>query len=95
MPMIPVYLPRSMAAGNQSHDVHFQVRFLSATGVSLHPLQRAGAVGSSSHDQIPRMRAGGPGGIGAGTYPAGDHNLSLPPATPIGPGSSRDPKMMV
>lgn len=95
MPTVPIYYPRSLAAGAASGDVHIQARFTHApSGVSLHPLQRAGVVAIDSHDLSPRMGASGPHGLGDPVVAAGHSDLTLPPLVPT-IGGPRDPRFMV
>jgi hypothetical protein len=78
-------------------DRHIQVRYLGPSGVSLHPLQRAGTVSARSHNfaQNMRMPAAGYGTIGsAQSTPAGLVQVSFPPLVQIA-GSPRDPRVMV
>lgn len=77
-----------------SGDMHQFTRYMGPSGVSLHPLQRNGAVPSSSHDHMARWGGGGPAGIGAGYYPASQIDMTLPPVVPIA-GNPRDPNFMV
>src|SRR6185437_6033488 len=77
-----------------SGDVHVQARFAGPNGVSLHPLQRSGAVAYDSHTYLPRMGAYAPPGLGDSVYAAGHSNLSLPPVVPLA-GSPRDPAYQV
>lgn len=67
---------------------------MTGDGVSLHPLQRVGAVGSASHNMWPKHAVYSIDGLGAGAYPAAHHNMTLPPVVPIA-GSPRDPRVMI
>jgi hypothetical protein len=76
---------------------HVQVRYLGPSGVSLHPMQRSGAVSSRSHNfaQNMRMPAAGWGTIGsAQSTPAGLAHVTFPPIVQIA-GTPRDPRVMV
>lgn len=73
---------------------HVQVPFRHDSGVSPHPLQRAGAVPLDSHGMWPRTFAGGVPGLMDAPYAAPYTDLSLPPVVPL-IGSPRDPRFMV
>ena len=74
---------------------HVQVRYLGPSGVSLHPLQRSGAVGVRSHAHVMNSRIGAAGQqhIGDGP-PAGLAQSRWPPVVPIA-GTGRDPRVMI
>lgn len=76
-------------------DRHIQVRYLGPSGVSLHPLQRAGVVSAASHNHPAAARLGAQGldHIGDGP-PAGLSHVTFPPAIQIA-GSPRDPRVMI
>lgn len=65
-----------------------------ADGASLHPLQRQGIVSADSHMQNTRHAVWMKGELGDGP-PAAYVNLAMPPVLPFGPGSSRDPGVMI
>lgn len=73
-----------------SGDMHVFTRRLGPSGVSLHPLQRSGAVSAESHDYISRQGAAHHATLGESVYPAGHMDLTLPPVVPLH-GSPRDP----
>lgn len=75
---------------------HVQVRYLGPSGVSLHPLQRAGIVPAASHDFAPMMRQGAAGVAHLGDAPPAGmaNNASFPPMIQIA-GSPRDPRVMI
>ena len=79
------------ALGNR----HVQVRYLGPSGVSLHPLQRAGLVSADSHNygQHGRQGAAGVQHMSDGP-PAGLSHTTFPPLVQIA-GSPRDPRVML
>lgn len=77
----------------QRGDTHAFTRRLGMSGVSLHPLQRIGAVSSVSHSWLGRQGAASHPTIGDGPA-AGHMNLTLPPLVPIS-GTPRDPRFMI
>lgn len=72
-----------------SGDKHQFTRRLGPSGVSLHGLQRLGLVSAASHDIVGRQSARSHATIGDSVYPAGTHDLTLPPIVPLA-GSPRD-----
>jgi hypothetical protein len=76
-------------------DRHVQHRYLGPSGVSLHPLQRAGVVPADSHNHPAAARRGAQGldHIGDGP-PAGAAHVTFPPHVQIA-GSPRDPRVMI
>lgn len=74
---------------------HVQVRYLGPSGVSLSPLQRAGAVSAASHNFAQNQRRGamGPPGMGDGP-PAGLVGVTFPPVVQIH-GTPRDSSVQV
>lgn len=77
-----------------SGDKHQFTRRLGPSGVSLHPLQRVGAVSAASHDVVGRQGAMSHPTIGDTRFPAGHHDLTLPPIVPLA-GSPRDSAMQI
>jgi hypothetical protein len=76
---------------------HVQVRYLGPSGVSLHPLQRAGSVSARSHNFAAnqRMGAAGYGTVGSAQFaPAGLAHVTFPPLVQIA-GSPRDARVMI
>lgn len=74
---------------------HVQVRYLGPSGVSLHPLQRAGVVPANSHNHAQNVRRPAAGWPGPGDGPpAGLVQTRFPPVVQIA-GSPRDPRMMI
>jgi hypothetical protein len=92
---MPVYgFDSSQFTVLQRGNMHTFTRFLGASRVSLHPLQRAGLVSADSHAMAPNMSASlHRYSLGDGP-PAGHANLQMPPVVPIA-GSPRDPSYQV
>lgn len=76
-------------------DRHVQHRYLGPSGVSLHPLQRAGVVSAASHNHPAAARQGAQGLMHVGDGPpAGLVHVTFPPPVQVA-GSPRDPRVMI